>query len=94
MTPTLKQLWLTVRQLQNDMQHAKNQINEERSLRCNLQQLLIGHLESSAALAAASGTIAAVQQQSSSASVGGGASAAGASSSAIVSGSSSGANLC
>lgn len=60
MTPTLKQLWLTVRQLQQDMLHAKNQINEERALRCNLQQLLIGHLESSAVAQAASNAALAI----------------------------------
>ncbi|KAG4073731.1 hypothetical protein HA402_000955 [Bradysia odoriphaga] len=46
MTPTLKQLWVTVRQLQQDMAQAKVQINEERALRCHLQQMLMGHLES------------------------------------------------
>lgn len=45
MTPTLKQLWVTVRQLQQDMVQAKIQINEERALRSHLQQLLVGHLE-------------------------------------------------
>lgn len=45
MTPTLKQLWVTVRQLQQDMAQAKVQINEERALRCHLQQMLMGHLE-------------------------------------------------
>lgn len=45
MTPTLKQLWLTVRQLQLDMSQMKSQINEERELRSHLQQLLMGHLE-------------------------------------------------
>lgn len=59
MTPTLKQLWVTVRQLQSDMQQAKNQINEERALRSHLQQLLIGHLESSAATVAVAGGAAA-----------------------------------
>lgn len=59
MTPTLKQLWVTVRQLQSDMQQAKNQINEERALRSHLQQLLIGHLESSAATAAAAAVVVA-----------------------------------
>lgn len=49
MTPTLKQLWLTVRQLQQDMVQAKIQINEERALRSHLQQLLVDHLESAAA---------------------------------------------
>lgn len=53
MTPTLKQLWVTVRQLQQDMTHAKNQINEERALRSHLQQLLIGHLEATTSSGAA-----------------------------------------
>lgn len=46
MIPTLKQLWVTVRQLQQDMMQIKIQINEERALRSHLQQLLVGHLES------------------------------------------------
>lgn len=41
MTPTLKQLWVTVRQLQQDMLQIKIQINEERALRSHLQQLLV-----------------------------------------------------
>lgn len=45
MTPTLKQIWVIVRQLQQDMAQAKVQINEERALRCHLQQMLMGHLE-------------------------------------------------
>lgn len=57
MTPTLKQLWVTVRQLQQDMQQAKNQINEERALRSHLQQLLQMHLESSAVATTAAATV-------------------------------------
>lgn len=45
MTPTLKQLWSTVRQLKQDMTQMKNQMNEERALRGHLQQLLMEHLE-------------------------------------------------
>lgn len=45
MTPTLKQIWVTVRQLQQDMNQIKIQVNEERALRSYLQQLLMGHLE-------------------------------------------------
>jgi len=45
MTPTLRQLWVAVRQLQQDMTQIKTQINEERALRCHLQQLLMSHLE-------------------------------------------------
>lgn len=45
MTPTLKQLWSSVKQLQHDMSQIKSQINEERELRCQLQQLLMDHLD-------------------------------------------------
>lgn len=45
MTPTLKQIWVAVRQLQQDMNQIKIQVNEERALRSYLQQLLMGHLE-------------------------------------------------
>lgn len=45
MTPTLKQLWSTVRQLKQDMTQMKTQMNEERALRGHLQQLLMEHLE-------------------------------------------------
>lgn len=45
MTPTLKQIWVSVRQLQQDMNQIKIQVNEERALRSYLQQLLMGHLE-------------------------------------------------
>lgn len=46
MTPTLRQLFITVRQLQQDMTQVKSQITEERALRNHLQQVLMGHLES------------------------------------------------
>lgn len=46
MTPTLRQLWTSIKQLQQDMTQMKIQINEERALRGNLQQLLMNHLES------------------------------------------------
>uniref|UniRef100_A0A182NE89 Uncharacterized protein n=1 Tax=Anopheles dirus TaxID=7168 RepID=A0A182NE89_9DIPT len=45
MTPTLRQLFITVRQLQQDMAQVKLQIAEERSQRGHLQQVLMGHLE-------------------------------------------------
>lgn len=45
MTPTLKQIWVAVRQLQQDINQIKIQVNEERALRSYLQQLLMGHLE-------------------------------------------------
>uniref|UniRef100_A0A182JAZ3 Uncharacterized protein n=1 Tax=Anopheles atroparvus TaxID=41427 RepID=A0A182JAZ3_ANOAO len=45
MTPTLRQLFISVRQLQQDMAHVKLQIAEERSQRGHLQQVLMGHLE-------------------------------------------------
>lgn len=46
MTPTLRQLFISVRQLQQDMTQVKTQISEERTLRNHLQQVLMGHLES------------------------------------------------
>ncbi|XP_055588792.1 rho guanine nucleotide exchange factor 7 isoform X5 [Uranotaenia lowii] len=46
MTPTLRQLFISVRQLQQDMSQVKMQIVEERNLRNHLQQVLMGHLES------------------------------------------------
>ncbi|XP_062549134.1 rho guanine nucleotide exchange factor 7 isoform X6 [Armigeres subalbatus] len=46
MTPTLRQLFISVRQLQQDMTQVKSQISEERTLRNHLQQVLMGHLES------------------------------------------------
>lgn len=45
MTPTLRQLFISVRQLQQDMAQVKLQIAEERSQRGHLQQVLMGHLE-------------------------------------------------
>ncbi|XP_017082476.2 uncharacterized protein LOC108115498 isoform X1 [Drosophila eugracilis] len=47
MTPTLRQLWTAIRQMQQDMSQIKLQINEERALRADLQQLLMQHLETS-----------------------------------------------
>lgn len=45
MTPTLRQLWTAIRQLQQDMTQIKQVINDEVALRVNLQQLLMQHLE-------------------------------------------------
>lgn len=45
MTPTLRQLWTAIRQLQQDMTQIKQIINDEVALRANLQQLLMQHLE-------------------------------------------------
>ena len=47
MTPTLRQLWTAIRQLQQDMTQIKQIINDEVALRVNLQQLLMQHLEAS-----------------------------------------------
>ncbi|XP_023170332.1 rho guanine nucleotide exchange factor 7 isoform X3 [Drosophila hydei] len=47
MTPTLRQLWTAIKQMQQDMSQIKLQINEERALRADLQQLLMQHLETS-----------------------------------------------
>jgi Rho guanine nucleotide exchange factor 7 len=45
-TPTLRQLYISVRQLQQDMIQVKSQLSEERAIRGHLQQILMGHLES------------------------------------------------
>uniref|UniRef100_A0A2M4CRP2 Putative guanine nucleotide exchange factor n=1 Tax=Anopheles darlingi TaxID=43151 RepID=A0A2M4CRP2_ANODA len=45
MTPTLRQLFKSVRQLQQDMAQIKVQLADERTQRAHLQQLLVGHLE-------------------------------------------------
>lgn len=45
MTPTLRQLWTAIKQMQQDMAQMKLQMNEERALRGSLQQLLMNHLE-------------------------------------------------
>uniref|UniRef100_A0A182W9U8 Uncharacterized protein n=1 Tax=Anopheles minimus TaxID=112268 RepID=A0A182W9U8_9DIPT len=45
MTPTLRQLFISVRQLQQDMAQVKLQIAEDRTQRGHLQQMLMGHLE-------------------------------------------------
>ncbi|XP_017854258.1 rho guanine nucleotide exchange factor 7 isoform X2 [Drosophila busckii] len=47
LTPTLRQLWTAIKQMQQDMSQIKLQINEERALRADLQQLLMQHLETS-----------------------------------------------
>lgn len=44
-TPTLKQLYQTIRQMQFDLQDMKSQLNQERALRGNLQQLIMSHIE-------------------------------------------------
>ncbi|XP_058062356.1 rho guanine nucleotide exchange factor 7 isoform X1 [Anopheles bellator] len=45
MTPTLRQLFKSVRQLQQEMAQVKVQIAEERTQRGHLQQMLLGHME-------------------------------------------------
>lgn len=45
-TPTLRQLFLAMRQIQHDLTDIKSQLNQERSMRGNLQQMLMNHLES------------------------------------------------
>lgn len=44
-TPTLRQLFLTIRQIQFDLQEIKSQLNQERTQRGNLQQLVMNHIE-------------------------------------------------
>lgn len=55
-TPTLRQLWLAIRQMQSDMAEIKSQIVQERELRGNLQQILMTHLENIGANAKMSAT--------------------------------------
>ncbi|XP_053959279.1 LOW QUALITY PROTEIN: uncharacterized protein LOC128863897 [Anastrepha ludens] len=50
MTPTLRQLWTAIRQMQQEMSQMKLQMNEERALRTSLQQLLMQHLETGSAV--------------------------------------------
>lgn len=47
MTPTLKQVWLAIKQLQKDVKQIKVQVAEERSLRCNLQEFVMSYLDKS-----------------------------------------------
>uniref|UniRef100_A0A1A9ZI02 Rho guanine nucleotide exchange factor 7 n=1 Tax=Glossina pallidipes TaxID=7398 RepID=A0A1A9ZI02_GLOPL len=49
MTPTLRQLWTAIHQLQQDMTQIKQIINDEVALRVSLQQLLMQHLETGSA---------------------------------------------
>ncbi|KAL9925999.1 rho guanine nucleotide exchange factor 7 isoform X2 [Glossina fuscipes] len=49
MTPTLRQLWTAIHQLQQDMSQIKQIINDEVALRVSLQQLLMQHLETGSA---------------------------------------------
>lgn len=44
-TPTLRQLYLTIRQIQIDLQEIKSQLVQERTHRGNLQQLIMSHIE-------------------------------------------------
>ena len=44
-TPTLRQLYLTIRQIQIDLQDIKSQLVQERTHRGNLQQLIMNHIE-------------------------------------------------
>lgn len=47
MTPTLKQIWQQVCQLQKEMKQLKTQISEERELRFKLQNDLMTHIKAS-----------------------------------------------
>ena len=44
-TPTLRQLFMTMRQIQFDVQDIKAQLNQERTLRSDLQRLVMNHIE-------------------------------------------------
>lgn len=44
-TPTLRQLFMTMRQIQFDLQDIKSQLNQERTLRGDLQRLVMTHIE-------------------------------------------------
>lgn len=52
-TPTLRQLWSAVRQMQQDVAQIKRLINDEVALRLNLQQLLMQHLETGSSISSA-----------------------------------------
>ncbi|CRL01258.1 CLUMA_CG014472, isoform B [Clunio marinus] len=44
-TPTLRQLFMAMRQMQFDIQDMKSQLNQERTLRGDLQRLIMTHME-------------------------------------------------
>lgn len=44
-TPTLRQLFMAMRQIQFDLQDIKSQLNQEKTLRGDLQRLLMSHIE-------------------------------------------------
>lgn len=44
-TPTLRQLFMAMRQIQFDVQDMKAQLTQERTLRSDLQRLLTSHIE-------------------------------------------------
>lgn len=44
-TPTLRQLFMAMRQIQFDIQDIKSQLNQERTVRGDLQRLVMSHIE-------------------------------------------------
>jgi hypothetical protein len=44
-TPTLRQLFMAMRQIQFDIQDIKSQLNQERTMRSDLQRLVMTHIE-------------------------------------------------
>lgn len=44
-TPTLRQLYMAMRQIQFDLQDIKSQLNQEKTLRGDLQRLVMSHIE-------------------------------------------------
>lgn len=44
-TPTLRQLFMAMRQIQFDIQDIKSQLNQERTIRSDLQRLVMTHIE-------------------------------------------------
>lgn len=44
-TPTLRQLFMAMRQIQFDLQDIKSQLNQEKTLRGDLQRIVMSHIE-------------------------------------------------
>jgi hypothetical protein len=44
-TPTLRQLFMAMRQIQFDIQDIKSQLNQEKTHRGDLQRLIVNHIE-------------------------------------------------
>lgn len=44
-TPTLRQLFMAMRQIQFDIQDIKSQLNQEKTLRGDLQRVIMNHID-------------------------------------------------